>query len=112
LWTSTGSGTLLNPTTLNPTYVPQFGETGNVYLTLTAYGIAPCADVTDQMLLSVIPAPIVSAGVDDSICEGEVFIPVTAYGGYYNSLLWTTSGGRICKSFHTQSCLYSGMRIS
>jgi len=92
LWTSTGSGTLLNPTTLNPTYVPQFGETGNVYLTLTAYGIAPCADVTDQMLLSVIPAPIVSAGVDDSICEGEVFIPVTAYGGYYNSLLWTTSG--------------------
>jgi len=91
-WTSSGMGTLLNPTTINPTYIPQIGETGNIYFTLIATGISPCTSTSDQMLLTIIPAAVATAGNDDSICEGQSFVPNTSYAGYYNSLLWTTSG--------------------
>jgi gliding motility-associated-like protein len=103
LWTSSGNGTLLNVNTLTPTYIPQIGETGNIYLTLTAYGILPCSDATDQMLLTIIPAPNAYAGSDDTICAGETFIPVTAYASNYNTILWTSSGSG---SFSNPSILY------
>ncbi|MBK7030036.1 MAG: gliding motility-associated C-terminal domain-containing protein [Bacteroidales bacterium] len=92
LWTTTGNGSLLNANTISPTYVPQTGETGNVYLTLTASGIAPCSGTSDQLLLSIIPGPMVSAGDDATICENQVFVPTTSNAAYYNSILWTTSG--------------------
>lgn len=91
-WTTSGAGTLLNSSTLNPTYIPLPNETGNVYLTLTAAGLPPCGPATDQMLLSIIPAPIANAGIDDTLCEGATFIPLTASAAYYNSLSWSSSG--------------------
>ncbi|MBK7030048.1 MAG: hypothetical protein IPH45_12920 [Bacteroidales bacterium] len=92
LWTTNGLGLLNNPNTLSPTYIPQTGETGTITLTLTAYAAAPCPDVVDGMNLTILPAPVASAGIDDSICEGQVFIPNTANAGYYTNLMWTTSG--------------------
>jgi large repetitive protein len=92
LWTTSGQGTILNASTLNPTYVPVNGETGNIYLTLTASGIVPCASVSDQMLLTILPAPIAIAGPDASICEGQSFTTTNAFAGYTGSILWTTNG--------------------
>ena len=92
LWTHSGQGSLLNANTLTPTYVPQVGETGNIYLTLTAYANTPCADSSDQMLLSILPQPVATAGENSTICSDQTFVPVTAYASNYNSILWTTSG--------------------
>ncbi len=92
LWTTTGAGNLLNPNTLTPTYVPQAGETGNIYLNLIAYGNPPCGDITDQMLLSIIPGPVVNAGPDDSICEGSSYLVSNSSAGYFNTLIWTSNG--------------------
>ncbi|MBK7213950.1 MAG: gliding motility-associated C-terminal domain-containing protein [Bacteroidales bacterium] len=92
LWTTNGLGLLNNANTLSPTYVPQTNETGTITLTMTAYGVAPCGNLVDAMDLLIIPAPVASAGSDDSICESQVFIPNTATAGYYTNLLWTTSG--------------------
>jgi len=92
LWSTSGQGTLLNASTLNPSYIPINGETGNVYLTLTATGIIPCASVTDQMLLTILPEPIAIAGPDETICEGQSFTTSNAFAGYTGSVLWTSSG--------------------
>jgi gliding motility-associated-like protein len=91
-WNTSGQGTLLNALTLNPTYVPVNGETGNIYLTLTANGMVPCASVTDQMLLTLLPAPMAIAGPDASICENQVFTTSGAFAGNTGSVMWTTSG--------------------
>lgn len=58
LWTHNGTGTLLNPTTINPTYVPSPGETGNITFTLTAYSILPCHEtVVSQVIMTIHPLP-------------------------------------------------------
>ncbi|MBX2970593.1 MAG: T9SS type A sorting domain-containing protein [Cyclobacteriaceae bacterium] len=96
LWTTTGSGSLFNATTLTPTYIPQAGETGVVTFTLTADGAGSCADVNDQMTLTITPAVIVSAGSDAEICQGLPFNFSTqstpASASNFNTLTWTTSG--------------------
>jgi gliding motility-associated-like protein len=92
LWTSTGLGLIQNATSLNPTYVAAVGETGNIHLTLTAYGLLPCANVTDEMLLTILPAPIADAGLDATICESQNFITTDAFAGYTGSVNWTTNG--------------------
>ncbi|NVO21442.1 MAG: gliding motility-associated C-terminal domain-containing protein, partial [Bacteroidetes bacterium] len=103
LWTTSGLGTLQNPATINPIYIPQIGETGNILLTLTVNGIAPCGVVADQKLLTIIPAPIVSAGLDDTICSGQDFTISASFAGYYNSLQWSSSG---TGTFSNPSILY------
>jgi gliding motility-associated-like protein len=92
LWTSTGTGTLQNASTLNPTYIPQPGETGNVLLTLTATGISGCVSASDPLLLTIIPVPIALAGPDATICENQSYSTANATAAYYNSMLWSTSG--------------------
>jgi gliding motility-associated-like protein len=91
-WTSSGNGTLLNAATLTPTYIPAVNETGNIYLTITALGNPPCGDVTDQMLLTIIPGPVANAGPDNVICEGGSFLISGSSAGYFTSLGWTSSG--------------------
>ena len=56
-WTSNGTGTITGVNTLTPTYTPSSGETGNITLTLTLIGIAPCNDVTNIMILTIDPSP-------------------------------------------------------
>src|SRR5690606_5321287 len=82
LWTTTGTGSLFNATSLTPTYVPGAGETGVVTFTLTAFGMGSCADVIDQMTLTITPAVVVSAGSDEETCEEVAF----------NTITWTTTG--------------------
>ncbi len=53
LWTKSGTGTLTNATTLNPSYTPN--TTGFVTLTLTVTGNAPCGVATDAMQLFSLP---------------------------------------------------------
>ncbi len=92
IWTSDGLGTLVNETTLAPTYSPAPNETGNVQLTLIASGNPPCSGDTSQMTLILAPKAAVTAGDDLHSC-GEVPVPVTgAAAGNYISLYWSTSG--------------------
>ena len=92
-WISTGTGTLVNTGTLNPTYTPSAGETGNVTLTLTSKAISPCTpDVTDQMVITIIPQPVVYAGPAASICGKTPFTVGGATAINYTSVRWTGNG--------------------
>ncbi len=92
LWTTDGTGTLSDATSLNPVYTPGANESGLVTMTLTAYGYGSCPDATDSMELTIFDAASVDAGSDGLICEGSVYTLVDALADGYSSLQWTTSG--------------------
>ncbi|HSG67981.1 MAG TPA: PKD domain-containing protein, partial [Bacteroidales bacterium] len=71
-WTG-GIGTFSDPTILRPVYYPEPGELGNVILTLTAFGMEPCADASSSMILTLDTLPIasISALPLDTVCIGE-----------------------------------------
>ncbi|MEI8048077.1 MAG: SBBP repeat-containing protein, partial [Bacteroidota bacterium] len=93
VWSRIGTGSLLNATTLTPTYIPAVNETGIVTLTITGIGIPPCSSATDQMTITINALPVIDAGNDIAICETAITIPIT--GATVNSsaaLFWTSSG--------------------
>ncbi len=89
LWLSSGTGTFLNATTVNPSYLPSAADVtaGMVTIRLMLEGLSPCGAVTDSMQLTIHALPIASAGNDTTICEGGV-ATLTGSGG--NDYLWST----------------------
>ena len=72
IW-SGGAGTYNpNNTTLTAIYTPSAGEitAGTVTLTLTATGA--CSPLTDAMVITITPLPVVNAGVDQTVCANNV----------------------------------------
>lgn len=93
---SGGNGTFSpNANTLNATYTPSLTEisNGSVALTLTSTGNGLCLPVTDQVLITITPAPVVNAGLDRTVCaNNSTFalngtVSVQATGG-----IWTGGG--------------------
>lgn len=94
-WTSSGTGILSNPNTLNPTYTPSAADiiAGSVNLTLTAFGTAPCnGQASDIKVINITPSPKVNAGPDASLCQGNTFTVSAATATGTATLNWTTSG--------------------
>jgi hypothetical protein len=82
-WTSSGTGGFSNNT---PTaiYTPSAADitAGSVVLTYTTNDPAgPCNSVSASMILTINPAATVSAGNNQTICEGSTAIMAGAFGG-------------------------------
>ncbi|MEP2772399.1 MAG: gliding motility-associated C-terminal domain-containing protein, partial [Fulvivirga sp.] len=98
LWTSSGDGSFDDDTALTPIYTPGAADitAGTVTLTLQANGNAPCAPVTDDMILTITAPPTANAGSDETVCEGSSFDLSTSATAptatNASSLLWTSSG--------------------
>jgi PKD repeat protein len=101
LWTTTGTGTIVDPTSVHPTYIAGPGETGVIVLTMTSYSIAPCtAVIIDQLNLTIYPLPGGMLSGSSTICENDtVVLNLTFYGTppitvtYTNGVDTTTIGG-------------------
>jgi gliding motility-associated-like protein len=74
-WTTSGSGTFSpNANTLTATYIPSNADiiSGTVTLTLTTNDPAgPCGPVSDQMILTINPAPTANNLPITAICSGQ-----------------------------------------
>jgi hypothetical protein len=96
-WSTSGSGTFGDATQLLTTYSPSAADitAGSVTLTLTAFGNENCADATDNMTLTITPAPTAEAGDDESICEGDD-LDLSANGTVsatnFSAISWSTTG--------------------
>ena len=93
-WTTDGDGTFDDATLLDATYTPGSGDISNgvVILTLTATSIAPCnTDIEDDMVLIIQALPIVGAGPDAGICEGETYT-MLGTASNHGSLNWSSAG--------------------
>jgi len=107
-WTTSGTGTFINASTLNPTYTPSTGDVanGSVILTLTASN-AGCGSVSDNKLISFINQTTVNAGPDVTICEGSILTIGGASANAYSSISWTTSGTGILVNANTITPTYT-----
>ena len=92
---SGGTGTFSNPNSLATTYTPSAAEitAGTVTLTLTTTGNGLCKAKSAQVVITIVGAPMVSAGLtNETICADSSSVALNgtvtgAAGG-----LWTTSG--------------------
>ncbi len=93
-WITSGDGTFDDATALNPVYTPGAGDiaAGTVTLTITGTALAPCADASDEMILSITRQAIVDAGADDTMCEVDTYTLSGATASHTSALAWTTSG--------------------
>jgi hypothetical protein len=91
-WTTTGTGTFDDPSSVSPVYTPSAADVtnGSVVLTITAYGTN--VQVSDDMLLTILAEPIAFAGEDATACSSEVYPLADANAQNHQSVLWTTSG--------------------
>ncbi|MGM0581212.1 MAG: gliding motility-associated C-terminal domain-containing protein [Bacteroidota bacterium] len=74
-WSTSGDGSFDDDTILEPIYTPSAADitNGSVVLTLQANGNGVCDPVTDNMTLTISPAPTVDAGINSEVCSNEVF---------------------------------------
>ncbi len=92
-WTTAGDGSFNDATLLTATYTPGSNDitSGSVILTLTAYGISPCANTTDDIVLSIQGLPTANAGGDGVLC-GNNYYTLSGSATNQTSVYWTTSG--------------------
>src|SRR5690606_4940608 len=93
---SGGLGTFTpDANTLNATYVPSAFElqSGSITLTLTTTGNGNCLAVTDQVLVTFTPAPVVDAGDDILTCSSDLAVQLNgSVAGGSTTGIWSTSG--------------------
>ena len=97
-WTLSGGGaiTLGTQNTLEPEFIPNPGQTGNVTLTLTALADPACGGLSDAIAtktIRIIPKPNVSIPASGIVCEGEDFVIAASdiLTSNFNTLNWTSS---------------------
>ncbi|MCD4679843.1 MAG: hypothetical protein K8S00_05595 [Bacteroidales bacterium] len=93
-WTG-GDGSFDDNTFLNATYSPGANDiaTGTVNLILNVNGNSPCGSVMDDMLLTIVAAPVADAGGDAIVCEGDTYSFNVANANNYSTVLWTGGDG-------------------
>ncbi len=96
LWTTNGSGSFDNASTLNPTYTPSLADlnAGSVILSLTATAASPCTvseNDTDSFVLTLIPAATADAGLADTVCEDASYSVSDATATNDVSVNWTSN---------------------
>jgi gliding motility-associated-like protein len=92
IWTTTGLGTIVNGTTLHPTYNPSISDTGDVVLTLTAFSAFPCPDDSSGMIIHYGMHPVVYAGADQTVCNAMPFTVTDAHTFHCSAWFWTGNG--------------------
>ncbi|MFZ4521893.1 MAG: PKD domain-containing protein, partial [Bacteroidales bacterium] len=90
-WTTSGTGTFSNGGILNPVYSPSPADilAGTVTLTLNLTAISPCSGTSRTMELTILPAPVVNAGLDAATCEGIAYVISGASSLNAPTILWT-----------------------
>ncbi len=95
MWTSNGSGTFADATSITTTYTPTASDiaAGSLIFTLTASEtLGACSDATSQLNVTINEVPVVDAGPDQSICTTEVVNLTGVTSGNFSSQFWSTSG--------------------
>ncbi|RLD85853.1 MAG: hypothetical protein DRJ02_09630, partial [Bacteroidetes bacterium] len=103
-WTTSGTGTFNDATTLNPIYTPSSADitNGSVTLTLTAQP----GSVSDAMVLTITPAATASAGSDAEVCEGSDYT-LSGSATNYNTVTWNSGGDGTFDDIHLLTATYT-----
>jgi hypothetical protein len=96
-WTSTGDGGFNDDTNANTFYTPGSNDISNGSVTLTVStndpdGPGPCIAASDNIIITFLLIPTANAGLDQTICEGDIVLLSGSIGGSASSMTWTTMG--------------------
>lgn len=95
IWTASGKGTFAPlATSLTPTYqiAADDKKVGTVVLRMAGTGIGTCKPVSDSLVLTINPSPIVNAGTDEAYCASVQDIGLNGSVKVASQVVWTTSG--------------------
>ena len=110
---SGGNGTFVpDVNTLNAVYTPSADEiaAGFVTLTLTTNdpdGTGPCTAATDQITITINPAAVADAGVDQTICSGSDVTLAGAVSGSATSGSWSGGNGTFVPDVNALNAVYT-----
>ena len=94
-WTTSGTGTFVSATVLSPTYNISAADKaeGTVTLYITVPGNSICPEVKDSAVITIQAAPVIDAGLDQTICVsyGSVGLDASQSGG--TGRVWSSVGG-------------------
>lgn len=93
LWTTSGTGSFTSASSLNPSYIAG-SDSGSVTLTLTLTD--SCGSYSDNLIITMNPAPTGLLTATDTVCYGEIIF--LDYTGNATTLLWTGGAGDIADS--------------
>lgn len=93
-WTTTGTGTFLDPFALSTLYIPSTADSlaGSVTLTITTTGMEPCGPVSDDLVVSFGGGLAASAGTDVVACSSSPDIALNGIVAGTTTGVWATSG--------------------
>ena len=94
-WTTSGTGTFADASSLTTTYTPSTADLNNGTVTLTLTTNDPtglCPSANDQLVISIGSSATVDAGADQAICSNSPISLTGSIGGGATSASWSTSG--------------------
>lgn len=94
-WTTSGTGTFSNATSLTSTYTASAADYGAGFVTITLTTndpAGPCGPAVDQMTLAIDPPAIISAGPDQTACSLAAINLAGTNTGAPVGTTWSTSG--------------------
>ncbi|MBK8498602.1 MAG: gliding motility-associated C-terminal domain-containing protein, partial [Flavobacteriales bacterium] len=108
VWSGGGGTFTPNANTLNATYLPSPAEValGTATLTLTSTGNGLCNAVSDQMVITIIGAPVANAGNDLFVCSNN---PQVQLGGSVSGAgggQWSGGAGTFTPSIASLNAVY------
>jgi hypothetical protein len=109
-WTTSGSGTFANASSVTTTYTPSSADinAGSVTLTLGANdAIGLCSSVSDQLILTFGATPIANAGPDQAVCSNSSISLTGSISGSATSATWTSSGSGTFSSTSSLTTTYT-----
>jgi gliding motility-associated-like protein len=82
IWSTNGTGSFSNNTSLTPTYTPSAADksSGLITITFTSTGNGTCNVVTDQMTIAFTTVPTVNAGPDITVCSNTLPVQLAGSG--------------------------------
>lgn len=109
-WATSGDGTFDDNTSAAAAYAP--GPTditnGNATLTFTTDDPAgPCPASGDNVVITIDPLPVVSAGSGQTVCSGSPVNLAGTIGGSATSVTWSTSGDGTFDNTSSLTALYT-----
>ncbi|MDQ3051524.1 MAG: PKD domain-containing protein [Bacteroidota bacterium] len=109
-WTTTGTGTFDDATSLSAIYTPSAADitATTVTLTLTTNDpVGTCNAVSDAMVLTINPSATVNAGSDTTICQGSTLQLTAIRGGSALISSWVTSGSGLFDDASSLTPIYT-----
>ncbi len=109
VWSGGAGSFSPNNTTLGAVYTPSVAEiaAGTVTLTLTTTGNDNCNAVSDQMVITITPSPIVDAGVGAEFCANNPEIPLAGSVTVASGGTWSGGGGTFTPDANTLNAVYT-----